>query len=206
MGIGASIAAAGCTAILGMDAPGLACLDECADAATIVPDAAVATEPPPGKTGDDGSSLDVPTGTVFDSPTASDAGYENENEDGPSLPFGVSCGMALSCSGATPVCCRTVLDAGGAAFQCVASLDSCLGSGSYGVACDSDNLCPGSSQACCHYPSSTKCVPVDQGTQACPGNAVAEVCDPHVTNGCGAGLSCKFVGAGVASPYYACER
>jgi hypothetical protein len=190
-------ATGGCTAVLGMDAPGLA------DAAGIVTDAGTAAElPPPGKPATDAGSPDAPL-TLVDSALGpgDDASAQGEEGEVPSL--GVPCGNAASCSGASPVCCMGSDDAGGPTFQCITPADSCTPG--YSVECDSDHPCVGQGEGCCHYAHSTKCVAVDAQTLACPGGGAVRVCDPRASGECGAGLSCQLVTSGSASPYYACQ-
>jgi hypothetical protein len=192
--LGALGAAPGCTAVLGMEAPGLA------DGAPLVADGGTVTELPPSKSGEDAGSFDAPA-AALDSAAPSIGDAAGEDSADPLL--GVPCG-STACSGATPICCMSSNgDAGGAAFQCVTPADTCTPG--YSVECDSEHSCPGSGQGCCHYAHATKCVSLDPATQACPGGGAVRVCDPTVPGMCGAGLSCKVVTSGSASPYYACE-
>jgi hypothetical protein len=180
-----------------MDAPGLA------DAGTLVTDAGTAAELPPlGIPGDDGGLLDGPVITALDSAAPGEGDAGGGDVVGPEL--GVPCGGAAWCNGATPICCMGTTDAGGPVFQCITPADSCVSG--YSVECDSENACAGTGQGCCHYSHSTKCVAIDPQTQACPGGGVVRVCDPRAADPCGAGLSCKVVTTGWASPYYACQQ
>jgi hypothetical protein len=173
---------AGCTSVLGLDAPTLdpCVLKACGDATTDAAD----------------------TGAV---PDAHDAGAEAApscvwdgavpDGSGTGIRCGGGCAPVVYCTGATPVCCQSV-DAGLTTFACTASEGTCAG---YSIDCVNENDCAGS-DVCCHYSGHMVCA------ASCTSSADI-ACVPGSAQDCPEGKACDvpLVNEGVAVPYYACQ-
>lgn len=194
LGVGAL---AGCSSVLGLDPPTLDPCTQggCADAAL---DGTVGTEdaPPAADVVDSGG--DANDGAPEAPETAPPCVWDGAV---PTATTGVRCGGGCApvtyCTGATPVCCQTVDDAGAPAFACVTAADG--GCGGYPIACVNENDCSGS-DICCHYMAHTICA------GSCTSNADI-TCVPGSANDCPAGKKCdvKLSNEGVPVPYYSCE-
>lgn len=184
-------AAAGCSAVLGMDAP---TLDPCAQGGCV-----------------DAVGVDAETGGGADTAVAVDAPADGDAlTDGPheaacvdvgipdSGPAGIRCGGGcypmVYCTGSTPVCCESTDDAGTTTFACTATETAC---GGYAIKCLNENDC-GGSDVCCHFSTHTVC------DSTCPNADLA--CIPGSVDDCPAGKACDvtLVNAGVPSPYFGC--
>jgi hypothetical protein len=189
-------AVAGCSSVLGLDAPTLdPCIAEgrCVDAALdVTVDASDAAASPDG----------------LDAGDASDAGPEAQPEaamacvwdgavpdaSGTGVRCGGGCTPVVFCA-SPQVCCQTT-DAGVSAFACVSSETAC---GGYPIDCVNENDCTGS-DVCCHYMAHTICA------ASCTSSADT-ACLPGSTDDCPAGKKCdvRVVDEDAAAPYYTCE-
>jgi hypothetical protein len=190
-GIGAAAALAGCTSVLGLDAPtldpcaGHTCNDATAEAGVLADASADgAVEAPSDGEGTDGGASDSAA-------CAWDGGVAF---DGSGVRCGGGCYATATCAGAAPVCCQTGADAGVLAFACVANEGACSG---YPVDCVNENDCSGS-EVCCHYSTHTICA------NSCTSSG-ATACLPGSADDCPTGWTCRPADAG-GSPYYTCQQ
>jgi hypothetical protein len=185
----AGAAIAGCSAVLGMDAPQL---DPCEDGGCVdvglLPVEAAPDVPEAGDAGVDASrEADVPEAAI-------DAGKDQ------GAPSGFRCGGGPSgqtyCNIATQVCCLDSDDAGMPTFTCTAP-SACAG---YPIGCSNQNDCPGS-DVCCHYSSETRC----QNPSSCARANL--VCDPDASDSCPSGSTCtvQVIDNGQLVPYLSCS-
>jgi hypothetical protein len=169
--------AAGCSGVLGLDAPNL---DPCISS----------------------SCLDA-VAPLIDA-TAPGAGGDADTQDarGDAAINGVRCGggtyAVTGCTGSTPLCCQTTDDAGVPTYACTTTAGACDG---YPIACASNADCSGNN-VCCHYSTGTKCEPSCTSDTAlvCDPDGPADQCpsgwkcDGPVTDD------------GVDAPYFVCSK
>lgn len=179
--IACALAVAGCSSVLGLDAPTLdpctvggACVDATADSGHVDAGPEAAPEAAPA--------------CVWDGalPDASGTGVR----------CGGGCTPVVFCA-APQVCCQTIDDAGLAAFACASSPSACTG---YPIACVNENDCAGS-DVCCHYLAHMIC------DTACT-NSMDIACIPGSAQDCPTGKKCDVPVTGeddAAVPYYVCE-
>jgi len=187
-----AVAAAGCSSVLGLDAPTLdpcvesACPDATAEASIDASDGAATQDAQPGVDAGDAAGEAAPA-CLWDGglPDASGGGIR----------CGGGCSPVTFCTGGQ-ICCQTTSDAGGTAFACAASESACSG---YSIDCVNENDCTGS-DVCCHYVAHMVCA------ASCTSSADI-TCIPGSADDCPTGKACdvRLVNADAAVPYYACE-
>jgi hypothetical protein len=199
LGCGVAALMAGCSAILGMDAPTLdPCVSQgsCSDVTT-GPDA------PPLEAAE--AMQDVTSEGVG----PSDANPPYDADAAPvcldALPddaaAGVLCGGGCYpvsyCNGGTPICCVSTDDLGVTTYACTASETACAG---YSVHCINENDC-GGTDVCCHFSSHMVCDSVAN----CPAQDLG--CVPGSSQDCPTGKQCDVTidVAGKPTPYFTCE-
>jgi hypothetical protein len=181
---------AGCSAVLGLDAPTLAtCFDACADAGF---DSA-----PPTFT--DGS-----VDATRDAADAADSAPVCLGDDASAANGGVACGggcygLRYCSNSSAPVCCQQTSDAGATSYACTASEATCP---DYPIVCANDDDCTGS-DICCYFTSKITC----DTTARCQSDGLGIICRPSVPDDCPTGKACNVpvVTNGVTSPYLMCE-
>jgi hypothetical protein len=177
---------AGCSAVLGMDAPTLdpcatqgSCIDATEGLDALPPEAAPDTGPP-----QDADAAQVCLDTLPDDAAA-----------------GVLCGGGCYpftyCTGGAPICCVSTDDAGVTTYACTASESTCAG---FPFHCINENDCPGS-DVCCRLSSHMVCdLPAN-----CPGGQLG--CVPGSSQDCPTGKPCNvpLVVDGATTPYSLCQ-
>jgi hypothetical protein len=190
-----ALATTACANAFGIDDP---TLDRCAhDACASIEEGGAADDAtlPDAAEGEDATTEAAPT----ESDAGPDAGEAEAATDAllEAEPPGVRCGAGgLRCLSTTPYCCETFQDGGSNSFGCVSGVPACSG---YSIQCATGSDCP-QTDGCCHYGSSTKCVPLS--TTNCPG----WVCDPDLAGSCPPGKTCSvpLETGNESSPYLAC--
>jgi hypothetical protein len=184
LAIGA-LAAAGCSGILGMDAP---TLDPCAQGGCV--------DVETGEAAVSADVLDAPSEGRHDASSCADAELP---ESGTGVRCGGGCYPVVFCSGSTPVCCASTSGAGVPTFACTSSEAACSG---YSIRCANENDC-GGSEVCCHFNSHMVC----DAPANCPNTDLA--CLPDSPQDCPTGKACDqqltYGDGGPPSPYYLCH-
>jgi hypothetical protein len=191
-------AGAGCSSVLGLDAPtldpcttGTVCLDATADVTVDASDAAAM-----GDATDAGSMEAAPEAA----PDAAQCVWDGAVPDAstPGIRCGGGCEPVTYCTGETPVCCQTTATSGEPVFACTSEA-ACTG---YAILCVNENDCSGS-EVCCHYLAHMIC------DTACTSNEVI-ACIPGSPDDCPTGKACDVRvsdgegDAAVPVPYYVC--
>jgi hypothetical protein len=193
-----AVAGAGCSSVLGLDAP---MLDPCTTAGACV-DAAVdvtvgsndsgstpdvgAGDAPPEAGSDAGAGPETAPACVWDGavPTATGTGVR----------CGGGCDPVVFCA-SPQICCQTTSKSGVSSFACASSETAC---GGYSIDCVNENDCSGS-DVCCHYLAHTICA-----GSCTSGGDIA--CLPGSADDCPTGKSCnvRVLNGDAAAPYYTC--